>query len=97
MTPATAIDHVLKKKASPHDSPARTHIDELTPRELEIAKLVSEGLTDKRIAQRLVIAQRTAEGHVERILRKLGCTSRAQVAAWWISHSGGPGTRSAAG
>jgi non-specific serine/threonine protein kinase len=65
--------------------PAR--IEDLTPRELEIVELISEGLTNKKIAQRLVIAQRTAEGHVERILRKLGCDSRTQVAAWWMSRS----------
>jgi len=40
----------------------------LTSRQLEIAKLVAEGLTNKEIAARLTIAQRTAEGHVERVL-----------------------------
>jgi len=54
----------------------------LTRRELEIAELVAEGLTNKEIAARLTIAQRTAEGHVERVLTKFGFTSRAQIAAW---------------
>jgi DNA-binding NarL/FixJ family response regulator len=54
----------------------------LTRRENEIAGLVAEGLSNKEIAGRLVIAQRTAEGHVEHILTKLGFTSRAQIAAW---------------
>ena len=40
------------------------------------------GLTNREIAARLVIAQRTAETHVDHILSKLGMTSRAQVAAW---------------
>ncbi|MCO5997374.1 ATP-binding protein [Actinoallomurus rhizosphaericola] len=55
----------------------------LTPREREIAELVAQGLSNKEIANTLVIAQRTAEGHVEHILRKLGFTSRAQIAATW--------------
>jgi DNA-binding CsgD family transcriptional regulator len=54
----------------------------LTRRELEVAALVSEGLSNKRIAARLGISQRTAESHVENILAKLGFGSRAQVAAW---------------
>ena len=47
-----------------------------------MARLVAGGCSNKEIAAELVISQRTAEGHVERILAKLGFTSRAQVAAW---------------
>jgi len=39
-------------------------------------------LTNKQIAARLVISPRTAETHVEKILSKLGFTSRSQIAAW---------------
>ncbi|WP_245765010.1 ATP-binding protein [Nonomuraea jiangxiensis] len=54
----------------------------LTRRETEIAALVARGLTNKEIAASLVIAQRTAEGHIEHILSKLGFHSRAQIAVW---------------
>ncbi|GGY78902.1 LuxR family transcriptional regulator [Streptomyces olivaceoviridis] len=54
----------------------------LTRRESQVAELVAEGLTNKDIAARLTIAQRTAENHVERILGKLGFTSRTQLAVW---------------
>ncbi|MFD8526046.1 ATP-binding protein [Streptosporangium canum] len=54
----------------------------LTRREMQIAQLVAQGMSNKEIAAALVIAQRTAEGHVEHILSKLGFTSRAQVAVW---------------
>ena len=54
----------------------------LTGREREVAALVADGLSNRAIAARLVISQRTVDGHVERILAKLGFTSRAQVAAW---------------
>ncbi|MFD8716703.1 ATP-binding protein [Streptomyces sp. NPDC059629] len=54
----------------------------LTRRETEVAELVAEGLGNQQIADRLVIARRTAEGHVERILGKLGFSNRSQIAAW---------------
>ncbi|MFD7499081.1 ATP-binding protein [Streptomyces sp. NPDC059832] len=54
----------------------------LTRRENQVAELVADGLTNKDIAVRLTIAQRTAENHVERILTKLGLTSRTQLAVW---------------
>ncbi|MEU1209409.1 helix-turn-helix transcriptional regulator [Nocardia sp. NPDC005825] len=48
----------------------------MTKRERQVADLVAEGLTNKQIASQLVIAQRTAAAHVERILAKLGFGSR---------------------
>ncbi|KUL20882.1 ATP-binding protein [Streptomyces regalis] len=54
----------------------------LTRRETEVAELVAQGLANQQIADRLVIARRTAEGHVERILGKLGFSNRSQIAAW---------------
>ena len=58
----------------------------LTGRELEVAGLVAEGLTNHAISSRLSIAPRTAEAHVENIRRKLGVRSRAQIAAWVTEH-----------
>jgi non-specific serine/threonine protein kinase len=54
----------------------------LTRREQQVADLIAGGMSNKEIAARLVIARRTAEGHVERILQKLGFTSRTQIATW---------------
>jgi predicted ATPase/DNA-binding NarL/FixJ family response regulator len=59
----------------------------LTPRELEVAGLIADGLSNKAIAAKLVIAQRTVEAHVEHILDKLGFSSRTQVAAWIVEMS----------
>ncbi|WP_107773951.1 helix-turn-helix domain-containing protein [Nocardioides sediminis] len=56
--------------------------DPLSPREREIAGLVADGLSNREIAARLVISERTAENHVQHVLRKLGLANRAQVAAW---------------
>jgi DNA-binding NarL/FixJ family response regulator len=60
----------------------------LTSREKEIAGLLARGLSNKAIAQSLVIAQRTAETHVAHVLVKLGLTSRSQVAAWAAEQRG---------
>ncbi len=58
----------------------------LTAREREVAALVALGLTNRDIAERLVVAERTAETHIQNILNKLGFTSRAQIAAWAAEH-----------
>ncbi|MDP9326357.1 MAG: response regulator transcription factor, partial [Candidatus Dormibacteraeota bacterium] len=54
----------------------------LSRRELEVASLVSGGLSNREIGEQLFISERTAENHVQSILNKLGYSSRAQVAAW---------------
>ena len=64
---------------------------QLTDRELEVATLVAEGLTNQAIARRLSVAPRTAEAHVENIRRKLQVRSRAQIAAWVTEHRLGRG------
>jgi DNA-binding CsgD family transcriptional regulator len=59
----------------------------LTPRELQIAMLVARGLSNKAIADELVISPATAARHVANIFTKLGFTSRAQLAAWVAGRS----------
>ena len=70
------------------DAPDKTPIDggPLSRREREVAAMVAQGLTNKQIAARLFIAERTAEGHVERIRNKLGVRSRTEVATWAVTH-----------
>jgi len=57
---------------------------ELTPRELDVVTLVGEGRANKEIARELGIGERTARTHVSNILRKLGLTSRTQLALWAV-------------
>ena len=84
-TVEAAIASILDDPASAHPpSPGPSPAGQLTAREREIAALVADGLSNRAIAARLVISQRTVDGHVERILAKLGFTSRAQVAAWAV-------------
>jgi pimeloyl-ACP methyl ester carboxylesterase/DNA-binding CsgD family transcriptional regulator len=77
-TVIAAIREFLAEEASPMDNL-------LTERELELAALVAEGLTNAEIAARLVISPRTADAHLEHIREKLGVRSRAQIAAWAVS------------
>ncbi len=54
----------------------------LSPREIEVARLVARGLTNKQIGEALFVSERTAENHVQHILVKLGFSNRSQIAAW---------------
>ena len=101
MTVEDVVSFVLdERQPSPATRPPR--LDEasadLTKRELEVAELVARGLSNKEIAEALVISPRTAEGHVARLLDKLGFTTRARVAAWVAERrAGGPDRPSLSG
>jgi len=84
LSPDQAVAYALgEPAATPGPAPSTDRAPGvLTRRECEVAELVAQGLTNKQIATQLVIAPRTAEGHVERILTKLGFTSRTQIATW---------------
>jgi predicted ATPase/DNA-binding CsgD family transcriptional regulator len=75
MTLGELIDEALARSDADDGSP-------LSPRELEIAALIAEGLTNVEIAARLVISKRTVETHVAHIKTKLGLARRVEVAAW---------------
>ena len=62
--------------------------DPLTRREREISELVAGGLTNRAIADRLVLSERTVEGHIRSILAKLQLTNRTELAAWALRETG---------
>ncbi|WP_124395880.1 protein kinase domain-containing protein, partial [Rhodococcus wratislaviensis] len=78
-----AVTYALGEQIRPTPTSAGSS-SQPTKREREVAELIAEGLTNKEIAARLVISPRTAQGHVEHLLTKLGFTSRAQIAAWVV-------------
>jgi ATP/maltotriose-dependent transcriptional regulator MalT len=61
--------------------PGRSRSGELTTREHEVARLLASGLSNRQIAAELVISERTAANHVQRVMDKMGVHSRAQLAA----------------
>ncbi len=93
MTTEQALDLALAATEAPatgsNRPPDRSalQVAGLTPRQLEVAVLVAQGLTNRQIAERLVVTERAAAAHVEHILNKLGVGSRTQIAVW-ISERG---------
>ncbi|MET7644832.1 LuxR C-terminal-related transcriptional regulator [Streptomyces sp. NPDC005426] len=82
MSAATAVTEALSAPA-PSRRPvagAAAEAQSLTPRQAQVALLVSEGLTNRHIAARLGISEWTVVNHVRQVMRRLGCTSRVQVA-----------------
>ena len=78
----------LQRSPGPHDDLANS----LTPRQVEILALVSQGLGNAEIASRLYLSESTVKWHVRKILRALGVSNRAQAVARYLSASP-PGVR----
>jgi class 3 adenylate cyclase len=66
----------------------------LTRREIEIAQLVAQGLTNRDMAERMHISERTVDSHVQSIIGKLNVRSRAQIASWYTARSATPAAAS---
>jgi DNA-binding CsgD family transcriptional regulator len=64
-----------------------TRPNNTTRREVEIAGLVAEGLTNREIAERLVLSERTVEGHIANLFAKVNVNSRTQLATWFMRSS----------
>jgi predicted ATPase/DNA-binding CsgD family transcriptional regulator len=75
---------VSGRASSPGGTPGRGTV--LTRREREVAILIGQGYSNRRIADALVIAEKTAEVHARNVRAKLGLSSRAQIAAWAAQH-----------
>ncbi|MEO3870568.1 LuxR C-terminal-related transcriptional regulator [Nonomuraea sp. B12E4] len=98
MSPDDAARQVLEgKRLVPRARTATTATAEtvrhslLTTRELEIANLLTRGLSNRGIAEELVISPATVARHIANIMEKLGYTSRAQIAVWAAEHPDAPG------
>lgn len=81
------VSHLLEElaartKRGQKGSPPKweSRLDSLTPREREVAHLIGDGATNKEIASRLNVTQRTVKAHLTAVFRKLGISNRLQLA-----------------
>ncbi len=75
------------------ESPTGDLIEPLSERETEVLQLLAQGMTNKDIAQTLILSVRTVEAHLRNIFGKLGLRSRTEAALWATKHGYGPEDR----
>jgi len=87
------IPHLLEELATlteqQKDSPAKpdSRLDRITPRERQIVQLLSAGASNKDIAKRLNVTERTVKAHLTAVFKKLGISGRLQLALFVLEHS----------
>lgn len=97
VNPAAGTDDQERAATRSRSQPRRDRLRQkpasvLTPRELEVARLIADGATNAQIALQLRISDWTAQAHVSHILGKLDLRSRAQIARWAVENGfAGPG------
>ncbi|CAN5641638.1 hypothetical protein BH23CHL2_BH23CHL2_21930 [soil metagenome] len=80
------LDQVAALEAALTDQPAETPFG-LTPRELDVLRIVAEGLTDPEVAEQLFVSPRTVSSHLTSVYAKLGVSSRAAATRLAVEHS----------
>jgi two-component system response regulator DevR len=74
-------DRTVTRRRAGHEDPT----ENLTPSELRVLDLIGEGLSNREIAERLGVAEKTVKNHITSLLAKMGLQRRTQVAAWVAS------------
>ena len=79
-------ERTITRRKAGHEDPT----ENLTPSELRVLDLIGEGLSNREIAERLGVAEKTVKNHITSLLAKMGLQRRTQVAAWVAArkHSG---------
>ena len=71
-------DRTVTRRRAGHEDPT----ENLTPSELKVLDLIGDGLSNREIAERLGVAEKTVKNHITSLLAKMGLQRRTQVAAW---------------
>jgi predicted ATPase/DNA-binding NarL/FixJ family response regulator len=88
LAPEQALALAMGDQPAAADADRRPgHDQRLTRRESQVAVLIAQGMSNKQIAEKLVVSVRTVEGHVLHVMDKYGFSSRAQIAAYLSSHA----------
>ncbi|WP_461005966.1 LuxR C-terminal-related transcriptional regulator [Streptomyces capparidis] len=87
---ATPLPTLLHDFAAPPADPPPATLDSrpagpLTPRQTQVSLLIADGLSNKQIARRLAISEWTVVNHIRETMKKLGCTSRVEIAGWILA------------
>lgn len=83
LDPRAALALIDRRREPPTASAAH-----LTPREAEVLQLVGAGLSNRMIARRLGISEKTVKAHLTSVFTAIGVTDRVQAALWWQAHQG---------
>src|SRR6266704_794878 len=84
--PAFVVATIAHSTGSCRRGPAATYPDGLTAREVEVLRLLAQGLTDAQIAEQLVLSLHTVHAHLRSIYSKLGVTSRSAATRYAFEH-----------
>lgn len=79
------VIELARREVSPHVAPS-DGANKLSPRELEIARLIARGQSNREIAERLIVTVKTVETHVQHMFYKLEVKNRAEIAVWAARH-----------
>ena len=85
MSRDAALRLALGESAQVDAGTERIEAGPLARRELEVARLVAQGLSNKQIGARMLVSDATVATHIRSIMNKLGFNSRAQIASWMAS------------
>jgi DNA-binding NarL/FixJ family response regulator len=91
---ASRVVSELRRTTEPAERTSHPGDEVLSGREVEVAKLVGAGATNREIAHRLYITEGTAKNHISKILRKLGLRDRTQLALYAVERGWTTGARS---
>src|SRR5918998_88292 len=86
LLPRSVVFGIAQRVAAARERGARTPVEQLTPRELEVLRALSEGLSSKEICDRLYIAPNTLRTHVQNIMGKLRVHSKLEAVAFALRH-----------